>query len=362
MLRRLSLAILLAGSLLPGLAARGAELVPVSPEQSRALGIGTTPVLLQHLGTVTGLPGRVRVPVEQLQVVAAPVAGLVREVHVVSGQAVTKGQLLARLASPDLLMLQRDAAQTRSVAALARQNRDRDVALHEEGIIARSRLQASQATLEQAEAAATQAVSVLAMVGGESAGSAGLRAPMAGVVLEQQAEPGQRVEQATPLFRIGDLSRLWLEIDVPVAMAAGLEPGLAVSVAGSAASGRIIGVGQQVSPAQTILVRALLDRDVGGLKVGQQLAVSIRTATGKDGLWQVPLAAVVRREEGGVAGGQAYVFVARPGGFEPVPVLVAQGGPGTALLRGPLKAGDQVLSRGVAAVKGQWMGIGGAAE
>lgn len=346
-----------------------AELVAVSDAQSRALGIETAAVVLQDQGLTPALPARVRVPVDKLRIVAAPLGGLVQEMHAAAGQTVKKGQLLARLSSPDLLMLQRDAAQANSAALLARQTQARDAALYAEGIIAKSRLQASEAALAQANAAAVQGARALAMAGagGGLSGAADIRSPISGVVLEQYADLGQRLDPAAPVFRIGDLSSLWLEIEVPVGDAAAMTPGLPVSVAGSGASGKLLSVGQQVGPAQTVTVRALLDQGTENLKAGQQVSANIRVDLGGEshsGLWRVPAAAVARRQEGEgkAAHSQAYVFLSRAGGFEPVPVEVAQGGADAALVRGPLKAGDRVAARGVAAIKAQWMGIGGAAE
>ena len=42
-----------------------------------------------------------------------------------------------------------------------------------------------------------------------------VRSPIDGVVLERMVGVGQRVDVLAPLFRIGRLDELWLEIDMP---------------------------------------------------------------------------------------------------------------------------------------------------
>ena len=63
-------------------------------------------------------------------------------------------------------------------------------------------------------------------------GSADIRAPFDGVVLEASAQAGQRVDAMTPLFKLGRISPLWLEIQAAPAQAAGIAPGDAVGCAG----------------------------------------------------------------------------------------------------------------------------------
>jgi len=141
---------------LAGNLACAAEPMLLQPAQIKALGIETAVVGEGGPGKTGTLPGRVLVPNEQMRVVAAPVGGMVEMLAVAPGATVKRGQVVAHLASPQALELQRDALQSGSQAALLQQSLKRDEQLFAEGLIAESRLQATRATAAQAAKDASQ--------------------------------------------------------------------------------------------------------------------------------------------------------------------------------------------------------------
>ena len=86
--------------ILAGGVAAAADLVRLTPEQGKALGVETVALVARQAGEIQGLPAEVTVPNRQLHVVAAPLAGLVEHVAVAANATVKKGELLARLQSP----------------------------------------------------------------------------------------------------------------------------------------------------------------------------------------------------------------------------------------------------------------------
>jgi multidrug efflux pump subunit AcrA (membrane-fusion protein) len=139
----------------------------------------------------------VLVPNEQMRIVAAPVGGMIEMLAVAPGSRVKRGQLVARLASPQALELQRDALQAGSQSALLQQSLKRDEQLFAEGLIAESRLQATRAAAAQAGAQASERRQGLALAGiapGKLGGPLALLAPIDGVVLDQGAtRPARRI-------------------------------------------------------------------------------------------------------------------------------------------------------------------------
>mgnify|MGYP002137593477 CR=1 FL=1 len=101
--------------------------------------------------------------------VSAPVAGMIEQLAVAPGDNVRRGQVLARLAGPQGLELQRDALQASAQATLQQQNLKRDEQLFAEGLIAESRLQATRAAAAQATAQAGERRQGLALAGLASA-------------------------------------------------------------------------------------------------------------------------------------------------------------------------------------------------
>lgn len=348
----------------PAQAANPADFIALAPAQAKALGVETRPLAAADTGSAAGLPAKVVVPVEQMRVVAAPLAGLLTQVGAVAGQTVKKGQMLARLASPGLLQVQRDYLQAKQQADLAQRSLARDEQLFKEGIIAEARLQASRASQAQAAVAARELQAELRIAGATAGGGSltpevAVSAPLDGVVLEASAAVGSRVEAATALFTVAQLNPLWLEIQAPAALAGNLKEGAAVRIAGSEASGKLINVGRQISSgSQTVTLRARMDAGLDSLHPGQMVEATVAATpqagatAGKSATYRIPQAAVVRQA------GQAWVFVqtagARPG-FQATPVSVAGNAGADVLVSGSaLTANAAVAVKGVSALKSAW--------
>jgi multidrug efflux pump subunit AcrA (membrane-fusion protein) len=355
---------------LPAHAAETAALV-LQPQQVASLGVRSEALAAQAGRTAVTYPARVVVPPAQQRVVSAPLGGLVEALGVAAGDAVRGGQLLARLRSPQAQELQRDVLQTASQFDLAQRALLRDELLHGEGLISTARLEATRAAREQAGLHFNERQRMLAHSGasamgsapgavvdpgatvnasfGSGAGELALRSPIAGVVLEALVAVGQRVEPATALFRVADLSTLWLELQVPAADVGTLRPGDAVQFAEGRAPARLLTIAQAVDPAtQTVLVRAELKaqasaRAAPALRPGQVLEVRIEHSG--PGLVQVPAAAVVQ----GNAGGAAVFVEQAPGRYRLVAVTVRASAAGTSAVSG-LAGGDRVVVAGTAAL------------
>jgi cobalt-zinc-cadmium efflux system membrane fusion protein len=355
----LSLLILLA---LPAWA--GDRMISITDTQRAALRIATAPVVA-HAGAMTvGLPATVVVPPAQERAVSAPVAGLLTEVRVAGGQTVRTGQILAVLRAEGLVAAQRDLAQAAVQLRLAGETALREEALFREGIIPEARVQSARANLALTRAQVEERRAGLRLMGLDAAAiraaergerltdSLGIVAPMAGVVLEQTAVTGARVEPATALFRIARLDPLWLEIQAPAEVAALVRIGQGVSVPGTAAKGKVLAVGQAVSAAQTVPLRARVSNPDGRLRLNQHVSVRIEDLAGLK-QWRVPARALVRAE------GRHWVFVERDGGFEPEPVRVLSQSAQSAAIDGQFTGQERVAVEGVAALKAAWQGMGG---
>lgn len=340
-------------------AAHAADPLSLHEPQIRALGIETAIVGEADQQRQGVYPARVLVPNEQMRIVAAPVAGMLEMLAVAPGATVKRGQVLARLASPQALELQRDALQAGSQSALLRQSLKRDEQLFAEGLIAESRLQATRAAASQAAAQASERQQGLALAGiapGKLGASLALTAPIDGVVLEQGGQLGQRVEAAALIYRIAKLTPLWLEIQVPLAVAATLKEGMPIKLAERDISGRLIAIGRAVDPAsQTVLLRAEVNQGAATLHAGQVLEVEI-AAPASTQQQRLPAAALVRHE------GKTYAFVQRSSDdqgtrFAARPVRVVSQGGDSVLVEG-VQAGERVAVKGVSGLKALLAGVG----
>lgn len=335
----------------------------LKPEQIVALGIRAEPVAGAAMpGGAAGAvryPGVVVVPPGQARVVATPWGGLVEALFVSVGDPVKAGQPLARLRSAQAQELQRELDGLRVQADVSGRALARDEALHKEGLIARSRLEATEAQHALAKAQRDQREVMVRQATGAPVAADGsllLRAPAAGVVVERGVEVGQRVEAATALYRVAQLAPLWVELQVPAPQAAEWRVGqrVQVPVPGQAepAQGRVRTLGATVDAgSQTVLMRAELPQPKG-LRAGQAVEGWVEAQAPVAGAKpaahesvQVPEAAVLHQ------GAQAYVYVEEGAGrYRAVAVAVLSSGGGLARVRG-LPAQARVVVAGTAALK-----------
>lgn len=325
----------------------------VSQEQRQALGIETA---VAGSGTAANsrLPARVEVPPEQIRILAAPVAGLVDMLAVMPGEAVRRGQVLARLTGPQALELQRDVLQASAQATLWRQNLRRDEQLFAEGLIAEARLHSTRAAASQAfaqDAERRRGLQLAGGVPGKLGDALALTASIDGVVLEQGVQLGQRIDAATPIYRLARLSPLWLEIQVPLSVAATLRKGGSVRVVDPTVQGKVVAIGRSVDPlSQGVLVRAEIHAGAERLVPGQLLEVELDSPAGQG--VQLPSAAVVRQA------GSALVFVASATGrFVPRAVSIVSQGGNSVRVEG-IRPGEAIVVKGASGLKAM-LGDGG---
>jgi len=128
--------------------------------------------------------------------VFSPLGGRVQSILAGLGQAVRAGQTLAVIAAPDLGTAQSDARKAEQDDVLAQKNLARITELLEAGVAPAKDLQAAQAEAGRAAGERARTVARLKLYG-NVAGAVdqrfALAAPIAGVVVERNVNPGQEV-------------------------------------------------------------------------------------------------------------------------------------------------------------------------
>lgn len=343
-------------ALLGAAPAFAADVLPLSAAQKKNLGIVTVVATTQDTSPALAYTARVTLPPASVRVAAAASAGLVTQLHVQAGDTVKRGAPLVTLSMTGLAEAQNALTQARLRSQLAASNAARDEKLFSEGLIAESRLRATRSEAQSAHASLVAAQTALSMMGaGKVTGSSiTLTAPIAGVVTESVAEPGQRVDAGMALVKVADLSNLALEIPLSTIQARQVAVGQSVTVADSKASGRVIALLPQLNASQSVLARASLVDPDKLLRPGQSVQVALAGTSASQGkqLAQtliVPAAALVWQAS------RPYVFVETAQGFVPTPVQLIRQNASQAEVTG-LAAGSRVAAKGVAALKAQWLG------
>lgn len=349
----------------PAVSAAEAGLIAMTAKQQQSLGIVVAPLSVASSVTGNRLPGEIAVPVGQERVVSAAQSGLIDAVLVAAGQSVKRGQALAHISSPDLVLLQREYLQALTQHRLARNTADRDAELFKEGIIAERRYLAARGGHEELAAVLSQRRQALKLSGmgdaaiarlenrGEFSSGLTISAPIEGMVLEQMVTAGQRIDPATPMFRIGRLTPLWLEIHAPIEMLASVRNGMRVHIPKYQAEGRVIAIIRNINKNdQTMHVRAEITKNGEMLSPGQfvEAELAVDSVSGKQ--FTVPKAAVVR------SGADSYVFVQTDKGFQPRKVTVSSEQSERLVVSG-LAGSEKVAVSGTVAIKAAWTGTGG---
>jgi len=301
------------------------------------------------------LPGTVAVPPAQLRVVAAPAGGLVEALYVPPDQPVRAGEPIARLRSTDLVEAQRFFLEALANGALTQERLRRDEQMYRERIIAERRLLTTRAEAEAAAAVLAEREQLLSLYGMDDAQLRQLRqdrrisptleilAPSSGVVLDWQAQPGQRVAQAAPLFTVARLRPLWVNIQVPVSRASAVAQAVRIAIPAYGVEGSLLRLGRSVDPAtQSVVAVAEVLEGSENLRPGQAVTVAVGLRLSASAQWRMPATAVVRHRD------RQWVFVRTPQGFMAQPVQVLAEGPQyVSVSAAGLRAGDQVASRGI---------------
>jgi len=283
-----------------------------------------------------------------------PLAGRVVSLQASIGDTVKTGAPLAILDAPDFGQAIADLRKAEADSNQKRQALSRAEILFHGDALARRDLESAEADAHASNAEVERArlrLANLAPAGSKIEGQRlVLRAPLAGIVVDRQANPGTEVrpDAANPLFIISDLRRLWLNIDLPEKATALAKPGEAVyftldAYPGVDFAGRVDRVGAIVDPTtRRIPVRAVVDNADGRLKP-EMFARATLSAPDAAKVVRLPVSALLT---GGLS---THVFVqVGPRDFERRIVTVARQDAEFAYLtpESAVKPGEIVVVRG----------------
>lgn len=342
--------------------------IALTASQQKSMGIAVANVTLATAGQAKRFSAEVILPPAQERLISAPQGGLLESMSVAVGDSVKKGQVLARISSPDLALLQRDYLQAKIQQQLADKSASRDAALFKEGIIPERRYIETKSQLESASAQLAQTKQSLRLAGvGDAAISkmsntkgmqttVALVAPINGQVLEQMANVGQRIDSAMPVYRLAQLDKLWLELSVPLEDVAQIQLGSAVTVPSKQVVGKVVAILRSVNKQnQTTKVRAEITQGTHAVSPGELVqaeVLSSGTLQSDIKTFKVPKTALVRN------GQQVTVFKQVAKGFTALDVTLISEQGAFALIQGNLTPQDRVAVKGIIALKGVALGMG----
>ena len=285
----------------------------IDPAMLRDLRITTASAEARADAEEVTVLGELGVDEEAYAEVGTPLPARVLRLLASPGDSVRQGRPLVELQSTELGRARAAHLGARARAELAEQVVARKRGLVAERIAPLRELQEAEAEAKTAQAEARSAAAALQAIGVDPANEEGaggdpsllvLRSPIAGTVIQREAARGQLAEPSRTLFRVADLSRLWLTVHAFERDAIRVVAGATARVTFPALPGReltgtIAAIGRQVDvTSRTIPVRIEIANEGGVLRPGMSATARLPVGGARGTIIAVPAAALQRMEEG----------------------------------------------------------------
>ncbi|CAN5155701.1 hypothetical protein BH23VER1_BH23VER1_22660 [soil metagenome] len=261
----------------------GLRELTVSPEASALLDLRVTPVVRSAVQNEIRLFGRIAYDERNISTITSRVAGRLERLFVdFTGALVSEGDHLAEIYSPDLLVAQRELIEARRAAdavpsgasAAVRDTRDR-------------LLQAARERLRLLQFSDEQVASIEQLP--QPNDHLTLRAPQSGIVTAKLANQGDYVETGDPLFKIAELSTVWLNLEAYESDLQWLRYAQDVSfeveaLPGRTFHGRIVFIDPEIDRLRRVAgVRVNVPNEDRALKPGMFVRATVESTTAPDG-------------------------------------------------------------------------------
>lgn len=297
----------------------GMTLVAIDPRMAQNLGMRTATVRTGSFAPSVTAVGSVSVDERRIFVVEARAAGWVERLDVRAvGDAVRRGQVLAGVYAPDLLAAQEELALAQKIGDAA--------------MIDAARTRLSLLGVGESKNGAQRRVAITS--------------PTSGVVTELMVREGAQVMPGAPLMKLADLSKVWIIVEVPESLAAGVARGMPAQARLRSLPGkRFDGTVDYVYPTldtqtRTLRARLAFDNADGALKPGMYVQVTVSGTAELEALL-VPSEAVIR------TGTRTVVLVAEgEGRYRPVEVTLGAEHENQIVVTAGLEPGQQVVTSG----------------
>jgi RND family efflux transporter MFP subunit len=313
--------------------------VQVAGDLARRLGVALSVAEVRDLERVVRTTGEIVPDETRLSTVSLRFGGWAERLHVdFTGRFVNAGEPLMEVYSPELVSAQEDLISARRLADELAASRVPGSRERSDGIVtsARERLrfwQVPEAEIRRVEET------------GQVRERMPLESPSTGFVLEKGVVAGERFEAGTPLFRLADLSRVWLEAEVYERDVRWVRLGTQVRIQlpGQGLverTGRVTFIDPQVDrDRRTVRVRVELPNPGGDLRPGMYATAEVQVVVAQN-VVTVPRDAVLH------TGRRAVVFVALGGDrYEGREVQLGAETDEQVEIRSGLEAGERVVSR-----------------
>lgn len=303
--------------------------VKVSLDKIQRSGVRTETVQERPIVLSVRAAGTVKNDERRLTIVTLRADGYIEDLFVnTTGQFVNKGDPLFRLYSPEIQTAQADLIVSAGIKTSASQGiglRGSEQRLRNLGV--------PEARIETVRANGTNPRTI------------DWPSPATGTVIYKGVNNGQRVTAGAELYRIADLSRMWVIAEVAEADLASIKVGTSAVVILRAypsepIEGRVTFIYPDIKPeTRTARVRIELPNPEGRLKIDMYADVVFQTGADKGPVIAVPTNAIID------SGTRQVVLIAKGDGrFEPRPVKLGRRGDGYVEVLSGVNKGEAVVT------------------
>ena len=292
----------------------GMKLIPASTDfrlsaEARALAqVAVVPVERRWVTRQVRLVGSIEYDETQLRTITAWVGGRLDRLYVdYTGISVREGDHMVWMYSPEIFAAEAELIESiKAVAAM------KDSTLELVRKSAEATLAATRDKLRLWGLTPEQIAEIEAR--GEPSDHIQINAPIGGIVIQKNAEEGMYVQTGTPIYRIADLSKVWVKIDAYESDLPWLRYGQEVTFTTESLPGEtIIGRISFIDPVltvktRTVKIRVNVSNDDGKLKPGMFVRAVVESRLAADGRtldanlagkWISPMHPEVVRDEPG---------------------------------------------------------------
>jgi membrane fusion protein, copper/silver efflux system len=268
-----------------------ANQVRISTDKVQKLGVRTEAAQLRTLDKIVRASGRIEPDERRIYAISPKFEGYVERLFVnVTGQAVSKGQPLFEVYSPELVSAQREyAIAVQGVSTLKDAGGQAQMGMQQLADASLTRLRNWDISDAQIKALTDS---------GTTTRTLSFRSPVSGIVMEKKALQGMRFMPGEALYQIADLSAVWVIADVFEQDIGLLKNGVRATVKINAYpdktfTGRVTYVYPTLTAeTRTVPVRVELSNPGGLLKPGMFAQVELPVAA-KGQVVTVPVSAVI---------------------------------------------------------------------
>ena len=186
------------------------EEIHFTVDQFNALGVKVDSLPKRNLGTYVEANGELEVPPQNQAEVTAVIGANVKDIKVIEGEKVKKGQVLAYLTHPDLIQLQTDYITNWNDLQFLEQEYERQTKLYEDKITSGKDFQKLKSDYNSKVGVVTGLEAQLQLIGISATNlqenkitqTVAVRSPIAGYVRLVEVKVGQYVNPETSMFEI----------------------------------------------------------------------------------------------------------------------------------------------------------------